>query len=128
MPLYDYECAACGRRFEVFHGVHAEGPTSCPLCGEGPVRKVITAAAVHYRGSGWAKKERRTAASKTAEATAGDGASGDGGKEGGSTSGRSKSDAPGDGSAAATPGGSGASAGKGKSSKASDKTAAATGD
>ena len=62
MPTYDYECAACGRRFEVAHGVHADGPTSCPLCGEGPVRKAITAANVHYKGSGWAKKERRTAA------------------------------------------------------------------
>jgi putative FmdB family regulatory protein len=62
MPVYDYDCAACGRRFEVIHGVHAEGPTTCPLCGKGPVRKAISAAAVHYRGSGWAKKERRTAA------------------------------------------------------------------
>ncbi len=86
MPVYDYDCAACGRRFEVIHGVHAEGPTSCPLCGEGPVRKAVTAAAVHYRGSGWAKKERRSAAAKTsatdastADATASDGASGDGG-------------------------------------------------
>jgi putative FmdB family regulatory protein len=61
MPLYDYDCAACGRRFEIVHGVHVDGPTSCPLCGKGPVRKAISAAAVHYKGSGWAKKERRTA-------------------------------------------------------------------
>jgi putative FmdB family regulatory protein len=61
MPAYDYTCAACGRRFEIIHGVHADGPTSCPLCGGGPIRKAITAAAVHFRGSGWAKKERRTA-------------------------------------------------------------------
>ena len=67
MPAYDYDCAACGRRFEVIHGVHAEGPSVCELCGEGPVRKAVTAAAVHYRGSGWAKKERRSAgASKAA--------------------------------------------------------------
>lgn len=65
MPVYDYTCAACGRRFEVLHGVHAEGPTECPLCGKGPVRKAITAAAVHYRGSGWAKKERHAAASSS---------------------------------------------------------------
>ncbi len=63
MPLYDYVCAACGRRFEVIHGVHADGPTSCPLCAKGPVRKAITAAAIHYKGSGWAKKERRATAS-----------------------------------------------------------------
>src|SRR6476659_6663056 len=70
MPVYDYDCAACGRRFEVIHGVHAEGPTSCPLCGNGPVRKAVTAAAVHYRGSGWAKKERRSAAAKTSASEA----------------------------------------------------------
>jgi putative FmdB family regulatory protein len=78
MPAYDYTCAACGRRFEVIHGVHAEGPTSCPLCGKGPVRKAITAAAVHYRGSGWAKKERRTPV-KTGASKSSDDASGDGG-------------------------------------------------
>ena len=120
MPLYDYECAACGRRFEVFHGVNADGPTSCPLCGKGPVRKAITAAAVHYRGSGWAKKERRTAA---ASKTGGDGASGDGGKDEGGKGDTSK-DGPAEGPAPATAAGSA----KGKSGKAADKTAAATGD
>ncbi len=74
MPLYDYDCAACGRRFEVVHGVHADGPTACPLCGSGPVRKAITAAAVHFKGSGWAKKERRAAVTSGAAASAdGDG-------------------------------------------------------
>ena len=68
MPAYDYDCAACGRRFEVVHGVHADPPTSCPLCGKGPIRKAITAAAVHYRGSGWAKKERRATASSGSKA------------------------------------------------------------
>jgi putative FmdB family regulatory protein len=63
MPAYDYLCAACGRRFEVVHGVHADGPTSCPLCGQGPVRKAISAPAIHYKGSGWAKKERRATVS-----------------------------------------------------------------
>ncbi|MEA2610469.1 MAG: hypothetical protein QOI37_1541 [Chloroflexota bacterium] len=76
MPLYDYDCAACGRRFEVIHGVHAPGPTTCPLCGKGPVRKAITAAAVHYKGSGWAKKERR-ATTSGASKSSGDGAGGD---------------------------------------------------
>src|SRR4051812_47041669 len=86
MPIYDYDCAACGRRFEVIHGVHADGPSVCELCGGGPVRKAVTAAAVHYRGSGWAKKERRSAgASKAAAETSSpdaggsDGASSDGG-------------------------------------------------
>jgi putative FmdB family regulatory protein len=93
MPLYDYECAACGRTFEVIHGVHADSPAACPLCGGGPVRKAITAAAIHYKGSGWAKKERRTApASATSKSSAdgGDKASADRGEkdsaDGGDTS------------------------------------------
>lgn len=83
MPAYDYTCAACGRRFEVIHGVHAEGPTACPLCGSGPVRKAITAPAVHYRGSGWAKKERRS----SAPSAAGTSQDGEGGKESGAEEG-----------------------------------------
>jgi putative FmdB family regulatory protein len=77
MPAYDYDCAACGRRFEVIHGVHADPPTSCPLCGKGPIRKAITAAAVHYRGSGWAKKERRATASSGSKAQSDSNASSD---------------------------------------------------
>jgi putative FmdB family regulatory protein len=78
MPAYDYDCAACGRRFEVIHGVHADRPTSCPSCGKGPIRKAISAPAVHYRGSGWAKKERRTSAASDATKAAGDAPAGEG--------------------------------------------------
>lgn len=84
MPLYDYDCAACGRRVEVIHGVHAAGPTACPTCGGGPLRKAIAAAAVHFKGSGWAKRDRRSAASShstkgsTDATAASDGAAGEG--------------------------------------------------
>ncbi|TFG67700.1 MAG: hypothetical protein E4H24_05520 [Thermomicrobiales bacterium] len=66
VPAHDYDCAACGRRFEVTHGLHADRPTTCPLCGGGPVRKAISAPAIHYRGSGWAKKERNATATSKA--------------------------------------------------------------
>jgi len=79
MPLYDYDCSACGRRFEAIHGVYGDPPASCPLCGSGPVRKAIGAPAVHFKGSGWAKKERRSPAPSSGGSSA-DGA------EGGTTS------------------------------------------
>lgn len=79
MPLYDYDCAACGRRFEVIHGVHDGPPEQCPLCGSGPVRKAFAAPAVHFKGSGWAKKERR-AAVKSRSSGDGDTSSSDGDK------------------------------------------------
>jgi putative FmdB family regulatory protein len=72
MPLYDYDCLACGRRIEVIHGVYAPGPTHCPNCGSGPLKKAIAAPAVHYKGSGWAKRDRRATSTPGASKTAGD--------------------------------------------------------
>ena len=96
MPLYDYDCAACGTRFEVIHGVHAEGPSACPSCGEGPVRKAFAAPAVHFKGSGWAKKERRATATAASAAKAGDTAGGS------DSAGSDKASGPGDGSKSST--------------------------
>ena len=72
MPLYDYDCLACGRRIEVIHGVHAPGPSHCPNCGSGPLKKAIAAPAVHFKGSGWAKRDRRATASPGTTKTSGD--------------------------------------------------------
>jgi putative FmdB family regulatory protein len=90
MPAYDYDCAACGRRFEVSHGVFADPPTTCPLCGKGPIRKAITAAAIHYKGSGWAKKERRATVSSGSAKASGEGTSAT--ESGSSDAGGSKAD------------------------------------
>jgi putative FmdB family regulatory protein len=98
MPAYDYDCAACGGRFEVTHGVHADPPPACLLCGRGPVRKAITAAAIHYKGSGWAKKERRAKASSGSRSsddgttTSDDGAKSDAAKADAAKSDAGKSD------------------------------------
>jgi len=63
MPIYEYRCSACGHRAEILHGIHDSGPNFCLECGtEGTMRKGIVAAAVVFKGSGWAKKDRRTAA------------------------------------------------------------------
>lgn len=83
MPTYDYRCNACGQRVEVVHGVHAHGPKVCPSCGaEGSMRKLLSAPAIVFKGSGWAKKDRsataapgRTQADK-AEAAGGEKATG----------------------------------------------------
>jgi putative FmdB family regulatory protein len=57
MPTYDYVCASCGNELEVMHSVHADGPTVCVKCG-GTMKKTFAAPAVHYKGSGWARKDR----------------------------------------------------------------------
>ena len=59
MPIYDYVCESCGRVIEVIHGLHADGPAECPDCG-GAMSKVFAAPTIHFKGSGWAKKDRRS--------------------------------------------------------------------
>ena len=90
MPTYDYACAACGHRFEVIHGVHASGPEACPACGQAPVRKVVVAPAFMFKGSGWAKMDRRagpasTKASETSDDAAPKKAAPDSKADGGAT-------------------------------------------
>ncbi len=58
MPVYDYVCGACRHRFEVFHGLNESGPHLCPLCG-GRVSRAFAPPTIHFKGTGWAKLDRR---------------------------------------------------------------------
>jgi putative FmdB family regulatory protein len=63
VPIYDYGCSACGHVVEVIHGINDAGPRFCPNCGtEGTMRKAFATPAVHFKGSGWAKKDRAATA------------------------------------------------------------------
>jgi putative FmdB family regulatory protein len=65
VPIYDYLCSNCGERTEVIHGITAPGPRFCPACGaEDTLRKAFVVPSVHFKGSGWAKKDRSTASTK----------------------------------------------------------------
>ena len=52
MPLYEYECDACGRRFEVIQKF-SETSEQCRLCGKGPVRRLMSSPAIQFKGSGF---------------------------------------------------------------------------
>jgi putative FmdB family regulatory protein len=52
MPLYEYECDACGGRFEVIQKF-SETTTECRRCGQGPVRRLMAAPAFQFKGTGW---------------------------------------------------------------------------
>ena len=52
MPLYEYECDACGHRFEIIQKFSDSPVETCPVCG-GAVRKLQSAPAFQFRGSGW---------------------------------------------------------------------------
>jgi len=52
MPLYEYECTVCGHRFEVIQSFSAAPIETCKKCGA-PVLKLLSAPAIHFKGTGW---------------------------------------------------------------------------
>lgn len=118
MPLYEFECELCRTRIEVIQRWDDPAPAACPSCG-GPLRRLLSAPAVHFKGSGfyitdYAKKGSTSAGSAGSEAKSSSGA------ESGTTgsNGASSSTSAGDSGSAATS----------SSSAASDKPAGATKD
>jgi putative FmdB family regulatory protein len=53
MPLYEYQCQACGRRFELIRRHSDQDVERCPHCDQGPVTRLQSAPAFQFKGSGW---------------------------------------------------------------------------
>ena len=53
MPLYEYQCEACGQRFEMIQKFSDAPPDACRLCGKGPVQRLLSSPAIQFKGTGW---------------------------------------------------------------------------
>ena len=51
MPLYEYQCAKCGR-FELIRKFSDPPLATCPTCGA-EVQKLLSAPAIQFKGAGW---------------------------------------------------------------------------
>ena len=69
MPLYEYLCTSCGRTFEAFQSFGEAPLALCDRCG-GALKRLISAPAVQFKGSGWYVSDygRSGSSSKTPEA------------------------------------------------------------
>ena len=52
MPLYEYQCDACGHGFEHIQKFSDPLLTVCPKC-EGMLRKLVSSPAIQFKGTGW---------------------------------------------------------------------------
>lgn len=52
MPIYEYECLQCGKRTELIQRFADAPLAACPQCG-GAVKKLVSAPAVQFKGTGW---------------------------------------------------------------------------
>lgn len=67
MPTYDYECDACGHKFELFQSISAPVERKCPECQKLKLRRLIgTGAAVVFKGSGFYQTDYRSDSYKKA--------------------------------------------------------------
>ena len=70
MPLYEYQCESCQKRFEKIQKFSDPLVEICPSCG-GRVNKLLSSPAIQFKGTGWyitdyAKKSSTDSSSKTA--------------------------------------------------------------
>lgn len=104
MPIYAFECAACGHQFDRLQKLSDPDPQSCPDCAAESVRRKVTAPSFRLAGSGWYEtdfkkdgdRKRNLAGSEGGEgAKAGEGAKGgEGAKAGEAKADKAASPAP----------------------------------
>ncbi|NII09962.1 zinc ribbon domain-containing protein [Oleiagrimonas sp. C23AA] len=53
MPIYAFQCEACGHAFDRLQKMSDPDPAACPECGKATVRRQVTAPSFRLAGSGW---------------------------------------------------------------------------
>ena len=72
MPLYEYECQQCKRRFELMQKFSDPPAETCRSCGS-PVTRLISAPAFQFKGTGWYVTDYARKSSGKEASTSGDG-------------------------------------------------------
>lgn len=53
MPIYEYQCQACGHQLEVLQKVSDAPLKKCPECGKPKLQKLLSAPSFRLKGGGW---------------------------------------------------------------------------
>ena len=78
MPIYEYECGACAERHEFIQKFSDAPKRKCPACGASKLKRLVSAAAFHLKGTGWyvtdfRDKHKKKGDDKDAKSSAEDG-------------------------------------------------------
>lgn len=82
MPIYEYECKACGHRLEKLQKISAEPLTDCPACDSAELNRLVSAAGFRLAGGGWYETDFKSGKKKNVQ-DSGDSKSKDTGCSGG---------------------------------------------
>ncbi|NOG32774.1 zinc ribbon domain-containing protein [Halomonas sp. CH40] len=75
MPIYEYECKACGQRLEKLQKMSADPLTQCPECKQDTLSRLVSAAGFRLAGGGWYETDFKTGSKKNLVADKSDGTS-----------------------------------------------------
>ena len=89
MPIYGYRCSNCGHQFETMQNLSAKRLEVCPKC-EGKLTKVMYAAGVIFKGSGFYSTDYKASAKESDSSSNGSGSASESGG-GGSDSAKTES-------------------------------------
>ena len=71
MPLYDYECQACEKAFEIAHGMSEPARKTCPACKKRKLVRLISGGAgIIFKGAGFYSTDNRSDSYRAGEAAA----------------------------------------------------------
>ena len=62
MPIYEYECLDCGKKFEIFQKMSEEPLKECKVC-EGHLNRLISLCSFQLKGTGWYVTDYKSPAS-----------------------------------------------------------------
>ena len=64
MPIYEYECQACGLQKEILQKISDDPIKDCPECGKTEMKKLISAAGFRLKGGGWYETDFKSGGKK----------------------------------------------------------------
>jgi len=64
MPIYEYECQACGHQMEAMQRMADDPLKDCPECGKAELKKLISAVGFRLSGGGWYETDFKTGSKK----------------------------------------------------------------
>lgn len=68
MPLYEYQCNDCHERTEILQNISDPPYSHCPKCG-GTMKKLLSAPAIQFKGSGFYKTDYASGSSSSSSSS-----------------------------------------------------------
>jgi putative FmdB family regulatory protein len=64
MPIYEYQCQACGHQLETLQKISDAPLKDCPACNQPELVKKISAAGFRLKGGGWYETDFKSGSDK----------------------------------------------------------------